>query len=311
MNPVMTNRIEHTRTARVPSPRIALLLSALLLLDDFQLSYGGSPLPEGPVREQDVVVLHTYDTQLATEVANTIPVDAARLTPLLPQGYEVAPASTLGLGGDDEGLVVIFNFYGADNSIDHRQTRQGSSARIDLLILVHEPAAAGLIGADVPGAFHFYTLALFVDDAEFAASLRSADMPVEFVPRTLFDHDLSDAGEGTITVDVPSRGSPFYSHNTMFAHAPVAPLNGFFWHESEKGTAALHFQIDKPRMGQAVSLIYTEPGSPLNGLLTDEGFGPGPTDPETGYPSIVTPSLNLSYPHGSRGRLWLIERAKS
>jgi hypothetical protein len=112
-------------------------------------------------------------------------------------------------------------------------------------------------------------------------------------------------------VNVPSRESPFYSHNTMFAHTPAPPLNGFFWHEGEKGTSALHFQIDKPQQGQALSLIYTEPGSPLNRLLTDEGFGPGPTDPETGYPSVITPSLNLFYPHGSRGRLWLIGRPKS
>lgn len=303
----MTNLKPGRRTLYVPTVR-TVLLATVAILGSFSETFGKTPSAKGRDNSHSAMLLHTYGTAFAVEVANTIPVSAAKLTPLLPEGYEVTPASTLGLGGDDEGLVVIFNFYGTDNTIDRRKTRLGSSARIDLLILVDEPAAAGLIGADIPGAFHFYTLAFFVDDAEFAASLRSAGMPVEFVPRTLFDHDLNEAGEGRIIVHVPSRESPFYSDNTMFAHTPAPPLNGFFWHESEKGTAALHFQIDEPRQGQALSLVFAASDSPLGLLLTGGGFGPGPVDPETGYPSIVTPSLNLFYPQGSRGRLWLIAK---
>jgi hypothetical protein len=59
--------------------------------------------------------------------------------------------------------------------------------------------------------------------------------------------------------------------------------------------------------GQAQSLIYAEPGSPLNVLLEGGGFGPGPMDPATGYESVITPSLNLLDPQGSHGRLLLIE----
>lgn len=306
----MTHFPDYTGLTRTLPARLILLLSAWGLLSGLRQSYGDAPRPKGGDRKPDAVLLHTYETRFATEVANTIPVGADVLAPLLPEGYELAPASTLGLGDDDEGLVVIFNFHGTNNSIDRRRSRQRSSTRIDLLILVNEPPAAGLIDADIPGAFHFYSLAYYTDDAEFAASLRSVDMPVEFVPRTTFDADLNDAGEGTITVNVPSKASSFYSDNTMLALAPAAPLNGVFWYEGQRGTSVLHFQIDEPHQGPALSLIFTEPDSPLGLLLDGGGFGPGPDDPATGYPSVITPSRNLFYPHGSRGWLWLIRRPK-
>jgi hypothetical protein len=132
-------------------------------------------------------------------------------------------------------------------------------------------------------------------------------MPVEFVPQTTYERDMDLTGAGTVAVNVPSRWTPFYSSTTAFGHVPAGPLNGIFWHESKRGTAALQFQIDVTEQGQAQSLIFTEPGNPLNWLLEGGSFGPGPTDPTTGYESVITPSLNLFYPLGSVGRLWLIE----
>jgi hypothetical protein len=295
---------------RLRAARMSLLLLVLVIPGSFGATFADSLHAKNRNKKRDPVVVHTYGTGFAAEVANTIPVSAAKLAPLLPDGYELAPAAALGLGGSDQGLVVIFNFYGLNNTIDRKTSRKKSSTRIDLLILVQKPAAAGEIGADIPAAYHFYSLAFFTNDTDFAASLKSADMPVEFVPRISFERDIDDAGQGAITVSVPSRNSPFLSFTEAFGHAPAAPLNGVFWYEGKKGTAALHFQIDEPEQGQALSLIYTEPESPLNVLLTDGGLGPGPTDPETGYPSVLTPSLNLWYPHGSRGRLWLIPRPK-
>jgi hypothetical protein len=290
------------------SPKLTIWLATLATVTGSLQALGDRPAVTGRGDRPDVVLLHSYQTGFASEVANTISVSAATLEPLLPDGYALAPASTLGLGSDDEGLVVIFNFYGTNNFIDRRKSRQCSSTRIDLLILVNEPAWARLIDADIPGAFHFYTLDYFTDDAEFAASLTSADLPVAFVPRITFDAELNNVGEGVIAVDVPFRGSPFYSDNTMFAYAPAAPLNGIFWYEGRKGTLALHFQIDEPRQGPALSFIFTEPGSPLNSLLDGGGLGPGPDDSLTGFQSVVTPSLNLHYPNGSRGRLVMIRR---
>lgn len=261
--------------------------------------------PQAKVR-----VLHTYQTGFATEVAHTTPVPATTLTPLLPEGYVLAPAALQGLGGWDEGVVVIFNFHGSENSIDYRRSRNRTSTRIDLLVWVMEPAAAKLIGADNPGAFHFYSLAYYTDDVEFAASLRSAGMPVEFVPQTTYERDMDLTGVGTVAVNAPSRWTPFYSTTTAFGHAPAGPLNGIFWHESKRGTASLQFQTDVTEQGQAQSLIFTEPGNPLHQLLQGGSFGPGPTDPTTGYESVLTPSLNLFYPQGSVGRLMLIEPEK-
>jgi hypothetical protein len=204
--------------------------------------------------------------------------------------------------------VVIVNFQGTNNTLDGRKVPQRPRTVIDLLVLVAEPAAAELAGLDIPGAFHLYSLAFYTDDARYAASLRRADMPVEFVPHLTHDRQMNTDGEGTLLIDVPSRESPFYSHNTAFGHSPAGPLNAVFWYEGKQGTAAVHFQHDAHEEGPAQSLIFTPPGSPLNGLLEGGGFGPGPTDPETGYESVLTPSLNLLYPVGARGRLLLIAR---
>jgi hypothetical protein len=301
----MTDLIDCRRTACVPAARMAVFLTVLAILGSIKPTFGNRPPAKGTGNPHDVVVLHTYETGFATEVANTIPVSAAKLVPLLPDGYELVPAAAFGLGGWDEGIVVIFNFQGVGNTVDHRSLQP--STRIDLLILVTEPAVAKLAGADIPGATHFYSLAFYTDDAEFAASLRSADMPVEFVPQITYDRQIDVAGVGTLTVGVPSKDSPFYSLNTAFGHTPAGPLNGFFWYEGKKGTTVLNFEIDVTEQGQVQSLIFTEPESPLNVLLAGGGYGPGPTDPETGYESVITPSVNLLYPQGSRGRLLLIK----
>jgi hypothetical protein len=282
-----------------------LLLVALALLGSLSQTFGAG---KGQGKRHGVAVLHTYGTESATEVINTIPVSAANLVPLLPDGYELIPAAALGLGGWDQGIVVIVNFQGTNNTLDGRKFYQRPRTVIDLLILVAEPAAAETAGLDIPGAFHLYSLAFYSDDAQYAASLRSADMPVEFVPHLTHDRQINADGEGTLLIDVPSRDSPFYSINTAFGHSPAGPLNAVFWYEGKHGTAAIHFQHETHEEGPAQSLIFTPPGSPLNELIAGGGFGPGPTDPETGYESVLTPSLNLLYPVGAQGRLLLIAR---
>lgn len=263
----------------------------------------------GTLSGAEAETIHTYQIGPGTEIANTIPIRADKLRPLLPDDYELVPAAALGLGGWNQGIVVIVNFHGPNSTIDARQPHQPFSTDVDLAILVREPVAARLIGADIPGAFHFYSLGFYTDDAEYAASLRAVDMPVEFVPQIEHEREIDDDGVGTLRMEVPSRNSPFQSLNMAFGYAPAGALNVVFWHTAKRGTAVLHFQIEATEQGQAQSWIFTEPGSPLNLLLEGEGFGPGPTDPETGYESVMTPSLNLLYPRGTRGRLlWIPER---
>jgi hypothetical protein len=300
----MTNLITSGRPAHVLVASAALLFGALTILGDGKQAFGKPPAKSNG---NGAVVLHTYETEFGTEVINTIPVGAANLVPLLPGGYQLVPAAALGLGGWDQGIVAIVNFQGTNNTLDGRRSRQRRRTVIDLLILVAEPAAAEMAGLDIPGAFHLYSLAFYTDDVRYAASLRSADMPVEFVPRLMHDRQIDMDGEGTLFVDVPSKNSPFYSLNTAFGHSPAGPLDAVFWYEGKKGTAAIHFQHDTHEEEQAQSLVFTEPGSPLNALLEGGGFGPGPTDPETGYESVTTPSLNILYPQGAFGRLLLIE----
>jgi hypothetical protein len=303
----MTNLITNTRAPRRSAERVILLLWTLALLGDFQRSYGRPPSTQGNPDAQGAVVLHTYDTSLATEVANAIPVEAERLWPLLPAEYDLIPAAAVGLGEWDQGVVAIVNFQGLDATIDHRRPRRDPSTRIYVTILVAPPAAASTAGVDVSGALHFYTLAAYSDDSAFAGSLRVADLPIEFVPRLTFDRQIDElSGVGELTVAVPSRQSPFRSVNTAFGYAPSSAIDAVFWHHGTKGTAILHFFNEPALRGDAISLVFTPPGGAWGDLLSGGGFGPGPTDPETGFNSVIAPALNFLYPQGSRGRLLLI-----
>jgi hypothetical protein len=78
---------------------------------------------------------------------------------------------------------------------------------------------------NLPGAFHLYSLAFYTDDAQYAASLRSVHMPVEFVPQLAHDRQINTDGAGTLFIDVPSKHSPFFSLNTAFGHEPAGPLD--------------------------------------------------------------------------------------
>jgi hypothetical protein len=240
-------------------------------------------------------------------VANTIPVSAEKLIPLLPDEYSLVPAAALGLGSWDQGIVAIANFRGDNPQVDHRKSGQAQQVAIDVLILVNEPAEAATLGVNIPGAFHLYTLAIYTNDPQYAASLRAADMPVQFVPGITYDRLMDDAtGVGDVNVAVPAKGSPFYSFNTGFGYGPAGALDTVFWHDGKHGKAVLHFHDEPFQQGQAQSQIYTQPGSKWDNLLSGGGLGPGTTDPVTGYHSIVTPSLNFRYGQGTSGRLMLI-----
>src|SRR5262245_61437018 len=138
-------------------------------------------------------LLHTYETSFAVEVANTIPVSAAKLLPLLPAEYQFVPAAALGIGGWDQGIVVVANYRGDNLQIDHGKPRKDQLIAIDVGILVNEPAEAAAVGVNTPGAFHLYTLAIYTNDPLYALSLLVAQMPVEFVPGITYERLMDDA----------------------------------------------------------------------------------------------------------------------
>jgi hypothetical protein len=59
------------------------------------------------VARADVRTLHTYGNSRGHEIINVIAVDAFKLRPLLPHGYVMVPAASVGFGGPDQGVVVI------------------------------------------------------------------------------------------------------------------------------------------------------------------------------------------------------------
>jgi hypothetical protein len=256
----------------------------------------------------EVKLLYTYGSSLGQEVNSIIAVSMSKLLPLVPAGYTIVPASSLGFGGSDQGLVVIVNFRGFDPILDGRDRLRQSQVAIDVGILVVEPPAAAQAGLAIPGAFHFYTLAIHTNDALYAASLFLGGMPVDFVPRIAYQRDMDDAtGVGNLAVDVPVRRSPFQTLATGLGYAPVlGALDAVFWHQNRRTTAALHFHDTPFQQGTAITSVYTKPGSPLDILLTGGGLGPCPPHPETGYRCVIAPALNIRYDEGTEGKLLLI-----
>ncbi|WP_437061516.1 hypothetical protein [Streptomyces sp. enrichment culture] len=149
---------------------------------------------------------------------------------------------------------------------------------------------------------------IYIDDRAYVGSLRSADMPVHFVPDITHDRRIDDAGVGNLTVRVPARKNPFHSLNEGFGFTSTGRVDVVVWYEGGKGTAALTFRSDVAQQGPAQSQVFTRPGTKLNSILRGGGLGPGPTDPETGFESIRTPSLSFQYPQGGSGSLVLIEK---
>jgi hypothetical protein len=262
-----------------------------------------------PHADAGTMLLHTYESSLGHEVTSVIAVNNPKLTPLLPGGYSVVPASALGLGGPDQGLVAMVNFQGFDQATDNGQ--QHDQVVIDLAILVAEPAAAVQAGVSIPGAFHFYTLAIYTDDAQYAASLRDADMPVEFVNNIGYQRGIDDgSGFGDLTVTFPPDNALFKTVASAFGYLPAAgALDAIFWYEALQGTAALHYHDTPFRQGNALSEVFIQPQSRWEDLLIDGGLGPCLPDPVTGYGCVAAPALNFRYDEGSAGRLLLITAA--
>ncbi len=257
----------------------------------------------------DVEVLHTYGNSLGQEVINVIAVHASKLLPLLPPGYNIVPASSVGFGEPDQGIVVIANFRGIDPTVDHREPLNQNQVAIDVAILVFEPSEAVQAGVNIPGAFHVYALAIYTNDARYAASLRRADIPVEFVHNIDYQRSMNDAtGVGDLMVKVPSNDSPFQTFSSGLGYAPVpGAFNAVFWYDGRKGKAVLHF-LDQPfQQGAAISRIYTQPSSTWDNLFDGGGLGPCDPHPETGYTCVMAPAVNLRYDEGTVGRLQLIQ----
>ncbi|MFE0453412.1 hypothetical protein ACFW2D_19395 [Streptomyces sp. NPDC058914] len=269
-------------------------------------SGAGRAVPK-PAATPGVRVLHTYRMSFATEMANAIRVDRAKLVPLLPKGYEPVPASAVGLGGENDGVFVIVNVCNENFGVDGRVSQRTSLVNVPS-ILVREPAGAATAGLDIPGAFHLYPLAIYINDRAYVDSLRDADMPARFLPGITHDRRIDDAGVGTLKVRVPAGKNPFHSLSEAAGFTSTGRVDVVLWYEGRKGTAALSFRFDVAQEGPARSQVFTKPGTQLNRLLAGGGLGPGPTDPRTGFESIRTPSLSFQYPQGGSASLVLVKK---
>lgn len=258
--------------------------------------------------EADRDVLLTYLSALGQEVASLIAVSPSKLQPFLPPGYAIIPASALGVGDLNQGIVGITVYRGIGALIDRIPSVADSHVAIMVSIVVAEPAEAVGAGLSIPGAFHFYILAIYTNDPLYAAHLGEADLPVELVRKILYQRPMDDAtGVGDMSANIPSKGSPFMTVTSGFGYAlATGALNAVFWYNGHHGKMALHF-AQPYRIGNAISQIYTKPASPLEALLKDGGSGPCLSDPETGYSCVTAPALNLRYDQGSDGTLLLIE----
>jgi hypothetical protein len=174
-------------------------------------------------------------------------------------------------------------------------------------ILVAEPAQAAAAGLSFPGAFHLYTLARYSNDAPYFASLTSADIPIEFVPKLTYQRQIDDkTGVGQLAVNIPVKDSSFATFNTVTGYIDTGSLHAIFWHNGRHGITALNFNVPVIRQANGFSQVFTQPGSMLSTLITGGGFGPCMQDPETGFGCVLTPSLSFSFDKGDTGQLLLL-----
>lgn len=173
-----------------------------------------------------------------------------------------------------------------------------------------EPPEAVAAGVSIPGAFHGYALAAYLNNGQVFATLQSADMPVALLNQIDYQRGMDDAsGIGDLIVNVPAKDSPFYSFShSEQGYGPVpGELDAVFWHNGRDGKVALHYRGRLPRQGMAISRIYAGPQSTWGVLLNGGGVAPCPSDLETGYNCVIAPSFNLRYDEGSVGRLVLVK----
>jgi hypothetical protein len=255
-----------------------------------------------------VKVVHTVQVTPGRELTNAVAVDNSKLLPLLPPGYNLVPASALGLGGNTQGLVAIVNFTNTGLNLDGKPTGQPNTVAVDVGILIAPPPAANAGGLNIPNAFHLYTLDIFTNDPAYKDALLSGGIPAKFFNDITAQSTLDDAtGLGDLAVNVPGKRPLLNTVNTGLGHAAVPfPLDAIFWHEGARGSSALHFHNDPLRQGQGIGKVYTQPPSMLQGLLDGGGLGPCPPDAATGNHCVVAPALNFRYPNGGVGELLLI-----
>jgi hypothetical protein len=258
--------------------------------------------------QAEVQTVHTYKLSPGAEVTNAIAVDQQKLATYLPTEYELLPASILGLGGSDQGIVAIVNFRSSNLAIDDKTHSRFGPVVIDVGIIISQPDAAVEAGLDIPGAFHFYTLRIYSTDARYLESLRDADLPVQFKPFIAYVRTIDDvSGLGHLSVFVPDKKSALGSFNEGLSLPPaVGALNAIFWYEGGEGTAALHFRNERFQLGNAISRVFTSTEGDWGELLAGGGLGPCTSPAVPGLTCIQTPSLNLRYPVGTVGRLFLL-----
>lgn len=88
------------------------------------------------LQERRARTLHTYSSTVGVEVAIVVPINSSKLAPLLPAGYHLLPAATVGLGGPDQGVLAFANFRGTNPSIDGGPRSSQDQVAIDALVAV-------------------------------------------------------------------------------------------------------------------------------------------------------------------------------
>ena len=250
--------------------------------------------------------LHTYAQALAQEIVSLVVVSAAKLAPLLPKGYTLVPAVAVGLGALDQGVVVVAQRRGIGATIDGGPAASKPEVNVYLGILIAPPAAAAGEGVLIPNAAHFYLLKLYTNEAAYADTFRSADMPVELVKPLVYLRNINDAtGAGTDEVVVPDVKSPLAAANTGISLAPLpGATEGVFWHDGKLGTAGFYFRDAPRQLGNATSHIFTAPGTRWGSLF--EGGGTGSCGSYAGFACISSPAVKSLFPQGGQAFLFLV-----
>jgi len=254
-------------------------------------------------------VVHKYSNTNSMEFINFIAVDMSKVRHLVPDEYILAPASSLGVGRDDQAIFGIASFQGFHPSVDGRRTKVEKQIAIDIGVVIQEPSEASELGLSFPGAFQGYVFQIFTNDKVYADSLHRSDIPVQFNSHITYQREMDDeTGVGNLEVVLSALAASLKFSDVGTGYAPANGLQAVFWHNGPNRKSVLHFQDDLIKEGNAYSQVYVRSDGPWANIVEGGGQGSCSSDPVSGFICVQAPSLNLRYPTGTKGELLIIKK---
>ncbi|KAG2435480.1 hypothetical protein HYH02_011775 [Chlamydomonas schloesseri] len=215
--------------------------------------------------------LHHFSNGVGAELVGAVPVPLATLKKYLPEGYipSPPPGAPEGFGALTQ-ASVRYATSALDGGAD-----AGELINTFWLVAVDPPPWAqtllGLEGARAP--LQAYVLEVHTNSKVFYHAMLDAGFPIKFRAGITFS-ELSGGGLAVTTPGVVgARGFPLGA-DPQEMPSPNG-LNVVLWHQSSRGTAAVHIFNTPATLNPSAGTLHSPPGSCWGGLLRDAAGLPG------------------------------------